>query len=111
MGNGVPNAGTEKIIEPTTGNLICRLTLSSHNDLTREQSNDIRAAGLTAGGMSNVTAAYAAIKAEMNDIEAGRGVWLDHYTTGINNTETSLQRRAIVWLYVGQGEIPAPPQP
>jgi len=111
MGNGVPDAGHELDFEPTTGELRVSLTLRSHITLTRAQHNDVRAAGLNAGGMSDVSAAYTAIKAEINDIEAGRGAWLDHYTTGMNGTETDNIRRGVVWHYVARGDIPSPPQP
>lgn len=110
-GNGVPNAGNESIFEPTTGDLRVRFSLGSHFDLDRSQHNAIRAAGLGAGGMSDVVAAYAAIRAEMDAIEGGRGAWLDHYTTGQNSTETTLIRRGAVWHFVARGEIPSPPQP
>ncbi len=111
MGNGVINVGNDPIFEPTNGSLIVRLSLGSHFDATRTQHNDLRAAGVNAGGMSNVSAAYAAIKSAMDGMESGRSGWLDRWTTGDNGTETDLNRRAVVWHYVSRGEVPSPPQP
>lgn len=110
-GNGVPNAGNDTIFEPTTGDLLVRFSLGSHFDLDRGQHNAVRAAGLAAGGMSDVSAAYTAIRAEMDAIESGRAAWLDHYTTGMNSAETTLIRRGAVWHFVARGEIPGAPQP
>lgn len=110
-GNGVPNQGTEKIFEPLSGSLVVRKTYSSHGDLSRTDWNSLRAAAVNAGGMSDVPAAYAAIKSAWDALESGRGGWLDRMTTGTNGTETALLRAGEVWSFVGQGEIPSPPQP
>ena len=111
MGNGVPNAGSANDFEPTTGALVVRFALGSHFDLTRTQHNDIRTAAVNAGGMSNLTAAYAAVKSAMTSISSDRGAWLDHYTTGRTSTETDQIRRGTVWHFVSRGDIPAPPSP
>lgn len=110
-GDGVPNAESDKIFEPLSGALTMRVTFASHGDLTRSQWNDLRAAGLNAGGMSDASAAYAAIKSAWDGLQSGRGTWLDRVTTGANGTETDLIRRGVVWHFVGQGDIPSPPQP
>lgn len=111
MGNGVPNEQPHIIFEPTTGALIYRMEFATHTDLTREQHNAVRAAGVNAGGMSDVSAAYAAIRAALDEAVEGRDVWLDRFTTGADSTETGLLRRGVVWGFVSRGDIPAAPQP
>ena len=110
-GNGVVNVGSGNDFRPTTGELVHRFCLGSHFDLTRSQHNDVRAAAVTAGGMNDLTAAYAAVKTAMASIDSDRGGWLDHYTTGRTSTETEQTRRATVWHFVARGEIPSPPSP
>ncbi len=111
MGDGVPNDGPFLDFEPTTGEFHVDLCLGSHIRLTRTQHNDARAAAVTAGGMSDVSAAYAAVKSTLDSAHSGWGAWLDHFTTGQTSTETSNRRRGVVWQFVARGEIPAPPQP
>jgi hypothetical protein len=111
MGQGPPDITSALDFEPTTGNLVHVLLLETRIHLTRTQSNTVRADAVAAGGMSNVSAAYAAVKSAMETIETGRGAWLDHYTTGMSSTETDLIRRGVVWQYVARGDIPSPPQP
>lgn len=111
MGDGVPNNEPHIIFEPTTGNLTFRLQFASHMDLTRTQHNDVRAVAITAGGMSNVTAAYDAIRSELDSIDSGRDTWLDRQCEGADATETGLLRRAVVWDFVSRGDIPSPPTP
>lgn len=111
MGQGPPDVVSTLDFEPTTGGLVHVLALETRIHLTRTQSNAVRADAVAAGGMGNVTAAYAAVKSAMESIETGRGTWLDHYTTGMDSTETEQIRRGVVWQYVARGEIPSPPQP
>jgi hypothetical protein len=110
MGNGVPNQENHVIFEPLSGDLGIRLVFAQHMDLTRAQSNTVRAAVLAAGGMSNVTLAYTALRGALDGIEPGRDVWLDAMTTGADGTETALLRRGRVWLAT-LAEIPSPPVP
>ena len=111
MGQGPPDVTSALDFQPTTGDLDHILLFETRIHLTRAQSNAVRADAVTAGGMSNVSAAYTAIRSAMESIETGRGAWLDHYTTGMTSTETDLIRRGVVWQYVARGDIPIPPQP
>lgn len=110
-GDGVPNQMPTLVFEPTTGDFTVQFTFAQHGNLTRTQFNDIRVAGVNAGGMGNVTAAYNAIRGAWDSVQSGRDAWLDRMTTGVNGTETSLLRRGVVWAFVSRGEIPSPPQP
>jgi hypothetical protein len=98
-------------VAPNTGDLTLTLTFESRFPLTRAQHNTVRAAAVTAGGMSNVTAAYAAIRGELDTIRDGADVWLDRWSTGVDGTETTRIRAAVVWQFVSRGEVPAAPQP
>ena len=111
MGDGVPDILNELDFEPTTGAFSVKVEFSSYGVLTRTQWNDLRAAGLAAGGLGNELAAYVAIRAAWEALRAGRAAWLDRQTTGADATETGQLRRAVVWHFCARGEIPAPPQP
>lgn len=110
-GDGVPNQMPAVVFEPTTGNLVVQFTFAQHGNLTRTQFNNLRAAGVNAGGMANVPAAYAAIRGAWDGVQSGRDAWLDRMTSGVNSAETDLLRRGVVWAFVSRGEIPSPPQP
>ena len=111
MGSGVVNQQGPFDFQPTTGALTIDLCFAQHMPLSRTQHNDIATAAINAGGMSNVSAAYTAIRGALDTIEDGRDAWLDRMTTGQNSTETDLLRRGVVWRYVTLGVISSPPQP
>ena len=111
MGNGVPDQGTDKDFEPLSGDLTLTRYFRQEFKLTRTQHNAIRAACLAAGGMSNVSAAYTAIRGAMDTIEDGRDTWLDRMTTGQSSGETDLLRRGEVWYWSTEPEYGTPPQP
>jgi hypothetical protein len=111
MGNGVPNQESNVVFEPLSGDLVIERTFRQHFTLTRTQHNTVRAAALNAGGMSNISAAYTAIRGAYDGIESGRDAWVDRMTTGVNQTQTDLLRRGEVWYWSTTVEWPSPPQP
>ena len=110
-GDGQPNAGHANDLRPLTGDLEIVIGFSQHGRLPRTDYNTLVQAALDAGGMSNVTAAYAAYRSAYDALESGRGAWLDRMTTGQNSTETTALRRAEVWNLCARGLVPAPPTP
>lgn len=111
MGQGPPDVWSAVDFEPTTGDLWHALVFETRFSCTREHFNTLHAAAQAAGGMSNIPAAYSALRTAAEALETGRGAWLDRNTTGGSQTETDLLRRGVVWQYVSRGTIPAPPQP